>query len=232
MTVPPELPKPFTTASPINANFSYTDIAEGTGVVVFLGYASTDSSATTYSLSDKAVYSEPLYTGATVTNVAPPTLQVEPDFDVTFNQAKRMKGKVKITATLGMGSETVNAQCEGYIVAKLRKWDGTTETEIGSATGATFSSDLPVDTYIVWKTFNFEIDVTTIVNFASGDTLRITLELWAKRLQANNTAIYLLHDPKNRLNAEGNYEQGLPLDGTPHNPNTSIMEAHVPFLID
>ena len=55
MALNPNLQK-FTTASPIISSYSYTDIADGTGVQIFYGARETDDSSSTYFLSSNAIY--------------------------------------------------------------------------------------------------------------------------------------------------------------------------------
>jgi hypothetical protein len=80
-----------------------------------------------------------------------------------------------------------------YVIAKIRKWDGATETEIcnnQSNTSTAGASD-------VYKMTAIDLTVP-ITHFKKGEYLRLTIELWGMTTDANTHAVSFASDPMNR----------------------------------
>ena len=75
--------------------------------------------------------------------------------------------------------------------------------------------------------FNVEIDVTSVQLFKAGETLRITVEIYADT-EANGSQVALMHDPKNREPAAAEYDGGIDTGEF----LTSVLTFSVPFLLD
>ena len=197
------------------ASYDYTDIAEGTGVKVFYGCNHVSSGAITYSMPTTAIYS------GTIASTATPTtswsIVKDIDFDVTFNMPKRIRGKVMIAVTnVYKGSADGNTQ--SYIKGYVRHWDGTTETELGTAL---FSTTGTVVSATVGSTMhNLGINVAER-HFKKGETLRITIEVYAITSSGAGAFAGIAHDPKNR-------DDAAILEAA----DDSIMEVHIPFVLD
>lgn len=204
------------------ASYSFSEIASGIGVVVFYGASTENSSGTTYFLSENVTYTdEPIATGGSATS-ADFTKVADLDFDLqAFNLPTRIKGKMRVVATLCVTGST-NYTESGYLIYKFRKWDGTTETEIANAQTPTLTSAAATVGSI---THNTEIDITTQQHFKKGEVMRLTVECWAKQASGSGAPfdgfVGVAHDPKDRNDA------ALLNDG-----DTSVMEVLVPFLID
>ena len=221
------LTRPFTTTSQINAVYTYSDVADGTGVLVFQGFTHKEDTTLGYALSQTAMYPNDLYTKGTTTS-ASFTKILDLDFELSsFNLPRTLKGIARCEATLGAGiAATSNATGSVYAILKIRKWDGTTETEIANAQSETHVNG--TNLAIEWKTVNFEVNISSQTQFTVGDQLRLTMEIWGKRTSGggNNTEVYLLHDPINRTDATSipQDEGGVPVKST--------LKFHVPFKLD
>ena len=168
------LEQKYTRAAPALANYSYTDLDEGTGFVLYYAMEGTDENllrkTATYSNSVVQFYSEGTYDGTF-------KKRIDIDYDVEFNTSKTMEGRAIITVTGGCYTKVAETNSL-YVIAKLRKWDGATETEIATNTSDTYTTGSTINTTYS-KTFCVEIDTPQTV-FKSGESLRLTIELWVR----------------------------------------------------
>jgi len=117
--------------------YSFTDIAEGTGIIVFYGADTNDNGTRSYFLTTNAVYSDKILTYGNGTSGTEKVLDL--DFDTpALNLPKNVKGTFRAAIPLIVGHETnANVTGEVYAVVKLRKVSGGVETEIASNTSST-----------------------------------------------------------------------------------------------
>ena len=212
---------PFSTTSPLIASFDYSDIDSGTGLNTY--YAG--KAGGNYILNDKLFYSEQLKTEAAASTTGTDTKVLDIDFDLTeFQISKTVKGVANVTIPLSYkngGSSTSNRM---WAVVKVKKWNGTTETTIGTGTGSEWTNSSPAGTSTTFYNFNtifFDVDETY---FSIGETLRITIEIW-NRTSFSRTII-LPHSPKDQLINEWstlNDSDALDLVG---------IELNIPFKLD
>ena len=216
MALVPALQK-FTTASQAIASYNYLDIEEGVGYVVYyLGKATAGNL-----MRNVAFFSEEIMSSKVGSNEL--VKQWDYDFDNTFNTAKSIKGTGLFTIPYALeesgspGAYTVAL----YYIIKVRKWDGTSETEIANATSNTKSLTGGVGGVNMEEGYA-AVEVTIPeTHFAAGETLRITIEGWYSS-GGNSMSAYMGHDPKNRTD-ELNWGSTF--------SNTSI-EAHIPYKLD
>jgi len=186
--------QPFTTASPVVASFDWTDIQSGTGTDTFLLHQTETSAGLDYHLSPNTVYSSALSISINAVSGAL-AKHSDIDYDLTEYQiSQELEGVGQLEIPIAY--EITNAAGTGsfYMICKLRKWDGTSETEIASVQSETISSTGGVTGETVWS-MPITIPYT---HFAVGDVLRLTIELWATSDGAED--IYLAYgiDPINR----------------------------------
>ena len=225
--VPQEFPTPSEAAI---ASFSFTDIAEGTGIVVFQGANSKEVTTSSYYLAQNILYSN---NGFTAGNTAGTSFVkvLDLDFDIVFNMPQRIKGNVRANITFGAGlTNTAESGADVKAIMKVVHYDGTTETIIGTAnspaaTGSNMGGQVGE---IDYETFNIKAVVATSQHFKKGETLRIILELYGKRTGANEGTVRFLHDPKDRIDTTT-----IPT-GTSGGvrPLTSQFQVNVPFILD
>ena len=212
----------------IIASYDFIDIADGTGVIVFLGSDTDDNGTVTYQLARNAVYSQNTVTSAFGTGSTNDVKVVDADFDVTFNLSKRIKGKVIANIPIIYGSEGEDRDGTCYVKVLVRHWDGSSETDIASNTKSEVSAAV-VTNDTAQVVFNVEVDVTTETHFARGETLRITVEVYSNSPGAQAMPAGLMHDPKNR-------EAFATGDGWGNGSDsadfiTSILSFNVPFIL-
>jgi len=202
------------------ATYDYTDIAEGTGVVVFYGTNNNDSVGAGYYLSTTATPSTYIgvWAGTTGTEY---TKAGDYDFDLSaFNLPKRIKGTARFIFTQ-IGKGGTNDAISQYLTFKIRKYSGTTETEIANVTSQTVT--LGSSSGVVGSIMGqVAVSIPTIQNFMKGDILRITVEVYAKLLTSGGTGYAgIACDPKDRDDA-----------AFKEDADSSIFEAHIPFVLD
>lgn len=114
---------------PALANYNAEDLADGTGIIEFDGFQSTVTGPTiSYILSTNAIVSDPAYYHIQNQSTSSSTTM---NFDSSpLNSPRTIKGTVKIAFTHGASNTT--GLGTNYIACGLYKWDGATETQIGS----------------------------------------------------------------------------------------------------
>ena len=205
MPLDPKLQK-FTTASPAIASYDFTDILEGTGTIIFQGYR-TDAGA--YILSQSQPFSKDIETTHTGGGTGAYVLVGDNDFDLSpFKISQTIKG----VAIVNISQKSVTSGASRFTI-KVRKWDGSSETEIVSVTAnAEGTSD------IVTHCVNLTVPSTP---FAAGDVLRLTIETWIN--SGTSQTMYYSHDPQNRDGAN------IIPSAT---PVTTKLEFHCPFELN
>jgi len=173
-------------------SYDFQDIASGQGIKEFTLFRTID----TYALSSALVYSSPGYSIATGTTSASYVKVLDVDFDVVFRLPQTVDGTAVLNIPFGFYNNYSNAS-DTYITAKIRHWDGTTETDI-------VSNDSKVYTVTAEAVSNVlrmaAIDLLCPrTHFKKGETLRVTIEQWLKCADTGGGSTGMIaHDPKNR----------------------------------
>lgn len=176
------VPQNFQSLSPVIANYNFVDIASGTGYVEFYAGNTVDLKV----LSNFTYYADTIITNFAVADAAY-TKIVDDDYDVLLNRPLDVKGLGIVNVPIFGLSNQVHL----YVVARLRKWDGVTETEVVNNQSRTFDSGGSEYTML-------SIDLNTpLTHYKVGEYLRLTIEVWEKTTGAASSGIYA-HDPKNR----------------------------------
>lgn len=121
------------------------------------------------------------------------------NYDLEVQVGATIKGKavIKVTLDVDIGDNETNTKV--YFKGRLRKWDGTTETEISSA--KTPEIDRTGDGQKLQ--FILLMDINNKVRFNKGETIRFTAELWGKLVDSSNVddnlSITYYFDPYSRL---------------------------------
>ena len=207
------LPKTFQNQPDAIASYDYVDIASGTGIVNFYaGNAASGSFLANYKWYSDTICSLP----GTPTN--PISAVLDLDFDVLINKPFDIRGLSLVSVPLHtIGGEGVNTV---YVKAKIRKWDGTTETEIASNTSRTLTVAISANIYQ-----NLTIDINVpITHFKPGEYLRLTIEVWALGAAPGSETIG--HDPMARLSGSAYWNT----TGMTDIPSSLIF--YVPRIID
>lgn len=216
------LNKKFVSQPSAIASYPYTDLAENTGVQLFYGAAQATSAGTTYFIKTNQVYSKIIECSSTNAVRADYEKVLDLDFDLTpFNAPQDIRGTAFFNFFMRVywaGGGVADA----YAIVRVRKWDGTTETEIADAQtdGTTSSSGT--------SEYNFVCLPLSIPrhHFTPGENLRITIEGWLKCENAGTLRIGT--DPMNR---DGAVNYIVPSTDT--NPvSTTQLKMWIPFDLD
>ncbi len=188
MALQQTIPQP---ASPAVASYDYTDLAEGTGITQYNGVTTSGA----YILTQNEPSSNTITTsGAAVTASAFALIQ-DHDYDVKFNLPQNIKGTAYVKLTVG-AYQSGPQPTKQYSNLLIRKWDGTIETEIASASGAYFFSKGAANTES--KETLTKIDIPDTTHFKAGETLRLTIQQYGGSDDANGAIFGYAHDPSNR----------------------------------
>ena len=192
------------------ASYSYTDIAEGTGIQVFYGAITTDSGGQDEILTSQVLYSDEISTSAD-NNAGGGTYgkKIDLDFDLpAFNMPQNLLGTATFSVSWALTDPSVGT-AHAYFIFKIRKWDGTTETDIATVQTETLQWDDGEKTSL--------LDVAVpLTQFKKGETLRVTVEGWAESSDVSDGTITLAHDPKAR---------------TVGTMTTSVLQMNIPFKL-
>jgi hypothetical protein len=219
------LPEVYRKSSDYSVNYNFTDVEEGTGVVVFYAGKGTSSNV----LSNKTFYSNRVSTWLLMSSQVNYTKDIDVDFDVVFNMPKDAKGKAILSVPWGFEGLALNNNYRAYVIARIRKWDGATETEIASVQSETINYT-PTVGMAIKKHFMSALDITVpLTHYKAGETLRLTIEVWCYN-SFSGAYIILAHDPMNRVTSDldGLTPTGLP-DWTGY-PTNLIL--NMPFRIN
>lgn len=202
------------------ATYSFTDIAEGTGVVKFYGFSTETSGALTYRLSTNPVYSSQVETSGSAPGTGTQVIS-DMDFDASpFNMPKTIKGNAIINFGYAAISAPGGTSGKAKVTVYIRKWNGTIETEIANATTPETAAAGSGSTVTKMACLPITIPHT---HFEAGETLRITAVTQAVVTAASCGAVFA-HDPQNR---DGTY-----IAPSSDTDMTTKFEAYIPFTLD
>ena len=198
-----------------NIVYNWVDLVNATGYVEYDGIGYIDSTGNHYGLMLSSMVDELTKDGILYlvgqshwqgnTSYAK---QHDLDFDLTQNQ---------IPQTIkGTGYFRLNWILEGgggigygYIVMRVRKWDGATETEIASTQGQEYTAE-PGVTEKLSDLLKITIPGTII---KKGEQLRITVEVWGKGNDSGNIykcAFYFDPQDLDVLGTGSRFQMALP----------------------
>jgi hypothetical protein len=185
------------------ASYDYVDIASGTGMIeLYCGLATT---------SNKIMSNIKFYSSHVSTYYATPGIQanwttaLDYDFDILINKPLTIKGNAMVNVPVAAYDPGTQARATCYI----RKWDGTTETDIVSG-----SSDPVIQVGAGSTGWLYGQSATKLVvpqtNFKKGEYLRLTIVLEYKCTSAS-VFVAIGHDPMNRsVGLSGSWSTSIP----------------------
>lgn len=184
-----------TTASPVLSSFDWSDISNGTGYETYYLIESEDSTGKDYHLTTQTDYSNNVRLTVSASTQ-------DHDYDLSpFVIPRTINGTVLMSFPVDG-----NGGARPVLTAELYKWDGSTETQLGST--VTFSPNLTVA-----KMLYMEMPIVNEL-IAAGQTLRLRVS-WSI---AAASSCSLGIDPANRAFS--------PLD------ITTTSKIHVPYKLD
>lgn len=197
----------FQTANQFVATYPYADVDEGTGIQIYYGLAYKNTVTVSYALSKTQIYSNTSTNATGASPTTPSSKILDLDFDVKLNLPKRIIGKIFVNIPVevtmpGTGSGTNSY----YVTGKLRRWDGSTETDLANATSETVGP-YAAASGTTFKMLTFMIDASAGFNYKSTETIRVTLEVYGEYTGTAIGSINVLHDPKNVNTGNNNVSQ-------------------------
>jgi len=206
------------------ASFSFTDLAEGTGVVEYtLGVQNVEGTESFF-LSTTAGWNSSVagvttYKQEETENDTSFAKTIDIDFDLTaFNLPRRIRGTGRCQINFGGGELQPNNSGETYIICRIRKWDGSSETEIASGQSQTrvIASNVANNR----ETGNIPITIP-LTSYKKGETLRVTIEQWSKKTSSSVFTARFAHDPQDTDQTE--------FGGTDF---FTTLKVQIPYVID
>ena len=211
------------------ANYNWIDLVSATGYVMFDGINARDSGGSNYMLIDSSAAAgvfgnDNLNIGAgpdttpfiTVVDGlgAGPTKCLDANFDLSpFQLPRTLEGSAFVGLSLGSDSATANGSVQ--IKAKLRKWNGASETEI-------VATNSEIKNLLTNTSHSYALKLTVPkTHFKKGEQLRLTIELWSTDINQ----IALFHIPDNTAYTEA----AETADGKAGNTRLTLA---VPFKLD
>ncbi|KKL04128.1 hypothetical protein LCGC14_2619180, partial [marine sediment metagenome] len=187
--------------------------------------ATTDSASSQYILTKSTAPGGESGTGSSSTVAVLSGNVAELDFDLTaFNKPRTVKGTA--ICSFSIYATTNVAQCK----LQLRKWDGSSETEIANSYGITY-----VKRTGGVNTYGYAVDAIEVVVpptiFKEGETLRVTLEQWGTSQNVPVTANWFIgHDPQSRATS-GKEDLVSGAEGT-FGTDPSISTVQLPIKLE
>lgn len=174
------------------ATYNFVDIASGTGYIAFYLGKTIDVNV----ISNLTFYSNTIFTTSSRISADTYSKELDLDFDVVINKPIQFEGQAIVNVPIAVYHDDSTA--DAYVVIRMRKVpDGGSEEEIVDNTSSVVS--VTNGTAYLMTATDLQVPLT---KYKIGDTLRITIEGWAK---ANTPAVgvaptmKIAHDPAGRL---------------------------------
>lgn len=173
-------PQPYTTAPPALVSYDYTDIATSIGIQTFYLIESEDSGGKDYHLTQKTDYSS----SAVLQNSVGANSDL--DYDTTpFQTPQTVRGTASLSLPIWCHADDSMA-----FTVQLKKWDGSSETNLSSAVTLTATQDGE-------RMLFFQMPLTETL-LKTGDVLRLSVA--ADETGSNNCKYG--QDPAGRTHAQ------------------------------
>ena len=216
-------------------NYSFINFASGSGVVkFFLGQTANGNR-----LSENAFYSNQLFIMSSVSTSGSFVKVLDEDFDTEFLRPVTIDGTGVIDLGMGMKNDETNDDMRIYAIVKIRKWDGSTETDLATFSGSSNPIIWNADTLQTQRFASHSLsgDIPK-TSFKIGESLRVTTEIWVMSNGTADIQIALGVDPKNRTKVYpkikgNNYSEGdEEVDLSTMTGAFTNSSASIPFRVD
>lgn len=191
MPLPPKLNK-FSTASPVIASFNFTDIVDGTGVIVLYPFVARDASGRIKIMDSRINATEVKGEGVDVS--VSDAEKFNFDFDTKkFNATRTVEGTALLKLPMKVDRFTSSTVVTVVATITIFKWDGSTETQIGqtiftrvTGLGGDFDSSNSM----------VELDLTrTVIPVGQQVRLNIVIRAQITSGSGDDTNLLIGHDP-------------------------------------
>jgi len=206
------------------ANYNYTDVAEGTGVVIFYGGCANTSTGETYFLTDKNIISSTPEFSAAVAYSATGvfTEKFNKSFSASpFNSPRIVMGTAYISIPTA-SNEADDGLVKSYCVVTIQKNSGGSLSTLVTATSNTFTPPAAV----VKTAYNFLVPlVIPQTHFKRGDILIVNISLWGYTTHNDtaNSKLGIAFDPSNNYTTY-TYTSSV--------GKTSRLSCYIPFKLN
>lgn len=183
------LPIVYRTGGDAVINYDFADVVSGTGFITLYPHAADEGTTPTitYQAVRQTVKADPGYTRGTTTSSSFVKV-VDVDFDFVLDKPLTLSGKCLVEVPSAGNS---NGTCHRYVNAIIRKWDGSTETDVAESRGRQLESGSGWS----YSSNQLVIEVPE-THFKTGDSIRITLEGWARKFASATTVdMEISHNP-------------------------------------
>lgn len=172
------------------ATYSFAQISTGRGILPCYLADKISGTTRTYLMWDEAFYA---WSGELSGD---DNAAVDIDFDIPFDRKIVVEGKAVLNVSMGFTSVSSTETHNRTFTFYIRKWDGTTETEIVSDT-FTMNASVGIGAWAK-KSVVLLMDIPETI-FNEGDSLRVSIVSAAPGGgNADRRQFYIWFDPKNR----------------------------------
>lgn len=171
------------------ASYDFADIVNRTGyITLYPGDYVDGKGLVTSDFKSNAIATYGTYTGTSQAA----QLVVDQDFDILLDRPMTLKGYAYVQMAFLVKTSFTSDGMRGYLVFKLRKWDGTTETEIASVNCANEPTTLNTSTND-WelRSHGARMNISTATLIKKGEYLRLTVEGYTVKTTSNNSSTYM-----------------------------------------
>lgn len=217
----------------IISSYSFADTVQNVGYIKFYGLITSDDEL----LTPQTPYSNEVTKSAVTVITTTPAKVLDVDFDVLFNVQARIRGLAYVTVPVANYAPDSAITKTVYIVARIRKYDGSTETEIANKQGKSWTyATTATNIYTSLHTVAINVPLTKI---KKSEYLRVTIEVWAS-INSGTTGptdeIWIGADPQGRLTSWDNDNFDLGNWGaaprTFASGDVTTLSATIPFMVD
>lgn len=235
----------FPTRKDIIKSYDFINTIQGQGIISYkLGTAYNSATTEEKVLSIQSFESVTKTHSASLTAInATYTKQIDHDYDIPVNTPTTLEGEAstdfsfKVDA-INVGGATNITQTQAYFIIRIRKYNGTTETEIGSGKTETLDVTRNDAGGTTSEEARNSLTITcTRTYLAKGDILRVTIEGWMALPQLEDAVndsgrIQYFTDPLDRLETSKNYNLPAAEDNVYEYKYLRSVIVNIPFKLD
>lgn len=214
----PIVPVKFRKSSEKLVNYNWADISAGVAYITYYGFSTIEDGTKDYHLSTNVMYSDEIETTETAVTQSW-SKRHDLDFDSSeFTKQLTIDGDCFVQLT--HGGLTDAGTTSYYTIVKIIKYDGTTETTLGTGNaGSESNPDAITDAGTAYGSDSVTLKINiTDKTINPGDILRASVEVYAIKSNASSGYCSFAHSPKNLT--------GTAIDPDNHN------SKHSQFIID
>lgn len=193
-----KIPRNFLEGGDAVVNMSFTEFSSGKGIVEFFLGTISGANILPNRLSNNEFYSDKVFNLGTTSTSQTYIKAIDLDYDADFLRPMIIEGQAIFNLPLGLGNDEAGTFIF-YPHVRVRKWDGTNETEIADMSGAVIVLAPGAINQKVFHSRSIALDIPR-TKIRKNESLRLTIEVWAKNTDGTSDyQVAFLSDPQNRL---------------------------------